>query len=54
MEGGLLMWPDMKDRLTLSVYWKKLKIYNTKAVIIVYDIHTHYICMQDITYTDII
>ena len=29
------MWPDMKDRLTLSVYWKKLKIYSTEAVIII-------------------
>ena len=31
VEEGLLMWPDMKDRLTLSVYWKKLKINNSRS-----------------------
>ena len=31
VERGLLMWPDMKDRLTLSVHWKTLKISNTRS-----------------------
>ena len=43
MEGGLLTGPDMKDRLTLSIYWKKLKICNTSSHVIC--IH-RIICMQ--------
>ena len=48
MEGGLLMWPDMKDRLTSSVYWKlKICSYNiVRYTLYVHARHYAYIIRQ--------